>query len=88
MLLLISCGNNLNGVYKNTDDKSLFKEIEFVGKNTVIIHSWMDLSYGYVRDGDVIRLSGEASGVFFTVDDRKTLIGGGMFFSGEKFVKQ
>ena len=85
MLLLISCGNNLNGVYKNTDDKSLFKEIEFVGKNTVIIRSWMDLSYGYVRDGDVIRLS---NGVFFTVDDRKTLIGGGMFFSGEKFVKQ
>jgi len=41
----------------------------------------MDLSYGYVRDGDVIRLSGGASGVFFTVDDRKTLIGGGMFFS-------
>ena len=88
MLLLISCGNNLNGVYKNTDDKSLFKEIEFVGKNTVIIRSWMDLSYGYVRDGDVIRLSGEASGVFFTVGDRKTLIGGGMFISGEKFVKQ
>lgn len=89
MLFVISCDNSLNGVYKNTDSKSLFDEIEFVGKNTVILRGLTDISFGYVRDGKTIRLTGEGSpGLFLTIVDSKTLIGNGFWFSDDKFVKQ